>query len=341
MNTQESINTGKLIVSLAEGQVLDSKTSEQLFNSVFSGEVSDIELSAILVAMKQRKESAAEIAGAARSMRRFASRIELEGAETFDTCGTGGDGSHSFNISSAVALILSSMGIGITKHGNRSVSSKSGSADFLEALGIPINLTGAEAGDYFSRHNFIFLFAPNYHPAMKYAMPVRKKLAMRTIFNYLGPITNPAFPRRQMIGVFSPHFLPLYAEVVSQMDYDRVLLYSARNGMDEISPLEPTLVYDVRGERITHFCIDPSRYIDPAEADSLPSHLSPEGNAGIFLETAKGKGPDVLNRLLAMNTALALYAMERGGDFDSCYREALDFITSGRVYGKVRELQEG
>lgn len=327
------------IQTINEGLPLDSEKSEALFDAIFDGKISEIELAAILIAMKIRRETAKEIVGAVRSMRKFALKPEIPGFEPFDTCGTGGDGSHSFNISTAVSIILNALGIAIAKHGNRSVSSRSGSADFLEALKIPISLETSDAREYFDQHRFLFLFAPNYHPAMKHAVPVRRALGVRTIFNYLGPLTNPASPRRQIIGVFHPDFLPLYAEVVSELSFERVLLYSAINGMDEVSPTDTTIVYDVRGAEVSTFPIDPENYLSSEEAASIPTHLSPAENASHFLDCIHSPTPTPLGKLLALNTALALYALDRGETLERNYHTALDSIHSGEVSRKVEMLQ--
>jgi anthranilate phosphoribosyltransferase len=333
------MNVKSFIQTINEGMSLDTAKSEALFDAIFDGKISEIELAAILIAMKIRRETAKEIVGAVRSMRKFALKPEIADFEPFDTCGTGGDGSHSFNISTAVSIILNTLGIAIAKHGNRSVSSQSGSADFLEALKIPISLETSDATEYFHQHRFLFLFAPDYHPAMKHAVPVRRALGVRTIFNFLGPLTNPASPRRQVIGVFHPDFLPLYTEVVSELSFERVLLYSAINGMDEVSPIDTTIVYDIRGTEVSTFPIDPKNYLSPEEAASIPTHLSPAENASHFLDCIQSLTPTPLGKLLALNTALALYALDRGQNLERNYQIALDSIHSGEVSRKVQMLQ--
>ncbi|TAL34468.1 MAG: anthranilate phosphoribosyltransferase [Spirochaetes bacterium] len=330
----------KLIQSITEGNSLDASSSESLFDSIFSGSVSPVELAAILVAMKMRRETSDELVGAARSMRRFAVDPGLEEGNLFDTCGTGGDHSNSFNISTSAALILAAMGVPVAKHGNRSVSSKSGSADFLEALGIPINLQGDAARAYFARHRFLFLFAPLHHPAMKHAMPVRQALGVRTIFNFLGPLTNPASPCRQMIGVFHPGVLPLYADAAASLGFERVLLYSSVSGMDEVSPLEPTVVIDVRGGAKERFTIDPAAMISRAEAESIPTHCSADQNARHFMETVSASAPTPLGKLLALNAALALHARDEATTIADNYRDALDAVVSGQVRRKVESMRE-
>ncbi len=333
------MNTEQLIAQTIEGNTLSMEQSEVLFDSIFDGQLSQIELAAVLAAMKVRKEKPEEISGAIKSMRKFAVSLPIT-ESVFDTCGTGGDHSHSFNISSAVAIILNAMGYSIAKHGNRSVTSKSGSADFYEALNIPVNLSGQDAVRYFNKNKFIFLFAPNYHPAMKHAAPVRKQLGVRTIFNYLGPLTNPLKPKRQMIGVFHPSFLEVYKEAALPLGYERLILYSSKNGMDEVSPLYPTFVIDITNDTYTTFTIEPDKFITKDEALSIPHNLGPQENASIFSETIHSPNPTVLGKLLALNTALALYALDYSESIEKNYNAALEIIHSGVVLKTMKKLQE-
>lgn len=326
------------IRAIGEGEVLCAERSEALFDAIFGGEVSEIELASVLTALKVRGESPAEIAGAARSMRKFVTRLDLEENSHVDTCGTGGDHSFSFNVSSAAAIVMSAAGARVTKHGNRSVTSRSGSADFLEALGIPIGLTNAEARDYFGKKGFIFMFAPNYHPAMKYAAPVRKALGMRTIFNYLGPITNPAFPKRQMIGVFSTDFLETYTSVVAELGYERALVYSSSDGMDEVSPAAATIVCEIEGARVQRTIIEPGDYITKEEAASLPHHMTSGENADLFMETISSGRPTALGKFIALNTALGMYTVKKG-DMRRYFDEALEVVHGGAALRKVNELR--
>ncbi len=328
------------IRTICEGDELCAERSERLFDAVFNGEVSEVELAAVLAAMKIRGETSNEIRGAARSMRKVVTRLPLEENGHLDTCGTGGDHSHSFNLSTAAAIVMSAMGFKVAKHGNRSVTSKSGSADFLEAMGIPIHLEGGEALGYYRRHGFIFMFAPNYHPAMKYAAPVRRALGMRTIFNYLGPITNPAFPAKQMIGVFSRDFLEKYSRVVGDMGYERVLVYSSGDGMDEVSPVSPTLVLEIEGTSINRFTVEPEMFMSAADADNIPHHLDAAGNARAFMDTVESRVETPLGRLVAMNTALGMYTKEKG-DFGRYYSDALGCLHDGTVLKKIGEMKSG
>jgi anthranilate phosphoribosyltransferase len=208
-------------------------------------------------------------------------------------------------------------------------------------LQIPITFEKDALRTYYAQHKFIFLFAPQFHPAMKYAVPVRKQLGVRTIFNVLGPITNPAGPTKQMIGVFSPQFLPEYAQAVARLGYERILLYSAENGMDEVSATHPTLIYDVRGSEITQYTLNPEEFFSAIELSSLPQNCTAEENAAIFMETIDSQIPSPLSKMLALNTALALEILEEKGELQQDYKTALDFIHSGEVLQRVQGLKKG
>ena len=340
VQNSQKISPAISLSKIVDGKTLSSSESEELFVDLFSGNLSEIELSALIVAMRMRGEKSEEIMGAAKSMRAFSQRLTLDNNEIFDTCGTGGDNSHSFNISSSVAIILAAYGIPVAKHGNRSMSSKSGSTDFYEALGIPVNLTGQEAVAYFKNHNFLYMAAPNYHPAMKFAAPVRKKLQIRTIFNYLGPLANPAGTMRQAIGFFSHELLPVYAEAVRALDFERAIVYSSLDGMDEISPYEPTLLYEIEGDRSEKKLFSPEKFISKEEALQIPKGLSAEENARLFEEIISCGHETPLAKLLAMNSAVAMFAHNPQNDISTSFGKALELIISGEVLKKLKCLRE-
>ena len=329
------------LMSVFNGRSIDSIMSEQIFEHLFSGNLSEIELAGMLMAMKFRGETPDEISGAARSMRKFCKTLDLGADTVFDTCGTGGDNSGSFNISTSSAIILSAIGVPVAKHGNRSVSGKSGSTDFLEALGIPVNLKDNDALSYYRNHNFIYMAAPDYHPAMKFAVPVRKQLGVRTIFNYLGPLTNPAGAKRQAIGFFSHELLEKYAQTALQLNYERVILYSSYDGMDEVSPYDKTLVYEIQNDVLSTFTIDPAEYISHEEAASIPVDLDPQENAALFIDTVSSGKETPLAKLLALNSALALFAYDEKTNITNNYHLIMNKITSGEVYRKLRALVKG
>jgi len=332
------MTTKNLLDTVYAGDRLSREQSEILFDKIFAGELDQVQTAGLLVAMKMRKESANEIAGAAIAMRRAALPVLVAQEGLFDTCGTGGDGSQSFNYSSAVSIIIASLGVPVAKHGNRSISSKSGSADFLEALKIPLSLTGEEAQSYFNKHNFLFMFAPVYHPAMKHAAPVRKALATRTIFNFLGPLTNPAKTKRQIIGISSREFLPLYAEAAKQIGFERIALYSSYDGMDEVSPFAPTEVYEITDGSMKTYTLDPSGYITLDEAAKIASGYDAESNARLFIETLGTADPTPLAKAIALNCALALVTSGKASTFSEGFDSALTQITSGKVLDYLSRL---
>jgi anthranilate phosphoribosyltransferase len=333
------MDTKKLLELVYSGSILTTEQTKILFDSIFKGELDERQLAALLGAMKSRGEHPNEIAGAALSMREAALNPQLGTDDLFDTCGTGGDGKHSFNISSAVAIVLNSMGYNIAKHGNRSVSSLSGSADFYEKLGIPVSLGMDEARDYFKKNKFIFLFAPNYHPAMKYAVPVRKALATRTIFNFLGPLTNPAILKKQMIGVYNTFFLPLYSQAAKVLGYDTLTIYSSEDGMDEVSPYAPTRAVRISGTDEERMTFDPTPYITVEEADSIPSKLNAEGNAKLFIDTIEAKEVTPLVKFISLNTALALFTLEAEKEFSKCFEMAVEQFKGDKLRETIEKLQ--
>ncbi len=330
----------QVLSALFEGKSISEQDSEFIFGEIFSGNLSDIELSAMLIALKMKGETPEEISGAAKSMRKFCNKIDVDSRAVFDNCGTGGDSSGMMNISSSVSIILSSLGIPVAKHGNRSVSGKSGSTDFMEAIGIPADLKGTEAEKYFMDKDYIYMAAPNYHPAMKYAVPIRKELATRTIFNYLGPLTNPAGTKRQAIGLFSPELLDKYSQTARNLDFERVIVYSGMDGMDEVSPFEKTMACEIQNGEIRKFKIDPAGFIGTSEASAIPMHLSPQENAELFTETISSGKVTGVSKLLAMNSALALYAYDENSDLKENYERSLAAMTDGTVKSKIDSLKE-
>ena len=313
---------------LLSGQDLTEEEIGTAFERIMSGGADDMEIAAFLVALRAKVESPAEIAGAAKVMRSKVNRVEVE-IDVIDTCGTGGDGARTFNISTAVAFVLAGAGHKVAKHGNRSVSSSSGSADCLEALGIPINLGPLEAARAINEDGFAFLFAPNYHPSMKYAMPARRKLGIRTIFNVLGPLTNPAFASHQVIGVFSKNLVVPIAEVLKVLGLKCAMVVNS--GMDEVSISGPTDFALLKDGAIT------TGKIMPEDAGIASSSIDAivVGNAG---ESAKiiedvftrRLGGPCLNAIL-INAAAGFIVLGDAHDFRGGVDKARSVIREGRA----------
>ena len=228
---------------LLDGEDLSRAESRDVMGAIMAGEATPAQIGGFLVALRLKGETPAEIAGAAEAMRSHAIMVRPKRDDLVDTAGTGGDGGKTFNISTAAALVAAAAGAGVAKHGNRSVSSQSGSADVLEALGFELDLTPERIADSIDTLGFGFMFAPVHHPAMKHAGPVRRELAARTVFNVIGPLTNPAGARAQVVGVYSPHLVPVIADVLAQLDARRAFVVHGAGGIDELSPAGPNLVF--------------------------------------------------------------------------------------------------
>lgn len=242
--------------SVASGKTLNSDEAELFMNLLMEGESSPIQTAGLVAAMSVRGETVAEIVGFARAMRAHSVPIHVP-FDVVDTCGTGGDGGHTFNISTASAFVAAGAGAYVAKHGNRAVSSRSGSADVLQALGAKIDIEVPEAIQCLADTHLCFLFAPQYHPAMKHAGQTRKELGFRTIFNILGPLTNPVGPKRQVLGVFRPELVKTVAEALSELGSEHVLVVHGSGGIDEFSISGETLVAEVSGETVREFELTP------------------------------------------------------------------------------------
>lgn len=325
---------------------------EEIFGRLMDGELSDPLKAALLVALRAKGESAEEIAGAASAMRSRVAPLEgREGRESMgrareeavDTCGTGGDGRHTFNISTAAALVAAAGGVTVAKHGNRSVSSRSGSADVLASLGVDVEMGPAGAGRALDEVGVCFLFAPLFHPAMKEVMPVRRELGVRTLFNVLGPLTNPAGARRQLMGVYEARLVPVLAEVLAQLGSHHALVVHGSDGLDEITTTGPTTVGEARlgddGEaRVEVYEVTPEEVGLPrASLDDLRGG-EPEENAAAMRRVLAGSGGP-LAHVTAFNAGAALYV---GGAVESIREgvgRAMALLDDGTAAAKLEELK--
>src|SRR5438874_2795449 len=246
----------RAIDALASRTDLSSAEAEEVLSEIMHGEASEAQIAAFLIALRVKGETVDELAGLARTMRSLAAHVQSDRDDLLDTSGTGG-GRSTFNVSTTAALIAAGAGCAVAKHGNRSATSRSGSADLLEALGARIDLDAAGVAACLDETGFGFMFAPAHHQATRFVVPVRRELAVRTIFNLLGPLTNPAGARRQLIGVSDPAFRLKIAEAVAQLGVDRALVVSSEDGLDEISVAAPTSVVEVNGEKIARYTLTP------------------------------------------------------------------------------------
>ena len=309
-----------------------------LMRQIMSGEVPPILIAAILIGLRVKKETIGEIAAAAEVMREFATRVPVPDEPILiDTCGTGGDSAHTFNISTAAMFVAAAAGAKIAKHGGRSVSSKSGSADVLEALGADINLKPEQVARTISSAGIGFMFAPNHHSAMKHAAPVRKELGVKTLFNILGPLTNPAGAKQQVMGVFHPDLVGIQARVLQRLGSRRVIIVHGVEGLDEISLSGPTLVAELRDGRIEEYTITPQDFgLTPADPQAIRVNTVDESKAMLLAALANEPGP--ARDVVALNAGASIYVAGLAGTFADGVERALATIESGAARRKVDEF---
>ena len=312
--------------------------TEKLFGALMDGELSEAMKAAMLVALAMKGEAPAEIAGAAAAMRRRVIAIPHNIDRVVDTCGTGGDGKGTFNISTAAAVVAAAAGVPVAKHGNRSVSSRSGSADVLAALDVAIDKTPEEAGSALGSIGIAFLFAPKLHPAMKEVMPVRKELGVRTLFNVLGPLTNPAGARRQVMGVYAESLVEVIGRVQLELGCEHALVVHGSDGLDELTTTGTTRVAEVRGGEVDVYDFEPRDLgIERARPEDLLGG-SPEDNAELFKGVLAGDGGPLAD-VTALNAAAALYVGGVAEDLAAGLARARDAIASGAAARKLEELK--
>ncbi len=309
-----------------------------LMRSVMEGKVPPVQLAAILMGLHVKTESVSEIAAAASVMREFSTKVDSSGLDHLvDTCGTGGDKAHTFNISTTAAFVSAAAGARVAKHGGRSVSSQSGSADVLEALGVNLALTPEEVGLTLREVGLGFMFAPNHHPAMKHAAPVRKELGMRTILNILGPLTNPAGAPNQVMGVFHPDLVGIQARVLKMLGSRHVLTVHGFDGLDEITLTGPTHVAELKHDFITEYTVEPKQFgIDMAPIEAIQVKDCGESKARLEAVLANESGPS--RDIVILNSAAALYVSGVAGSLWDGVALARDAIASGAARAKLEQL---
>ena len=327
----------KILQSVVFGNNLSEQEMMDAMTQVMNGKVSDIQLAAFLTALQVKKETVPEIVGAAKVMRDKAEKVKVKASHIIDTCGTGGDGADTFNISTAVAFVVAGAGVTVAKHGNRAVSSKSGSADVLQCLGVNIDAPLRTIERCIEDVGIGFLFAPLMHKAMKYAAKVRKELGFRTIFNLLGPLTNPAHAHGQVLGVYDSRWVNPLAEVLRDLGSHRALVVHGFDGLDEITLTSKTQVSELKNDNVSAITIDPKEFgYTLCSAQDLKGG-SPEENAEIIrgiLQGASGPKTDIV----VLNAAAAIYV---GGKAESIERGifvAANSIRSGAAFKKLEEL---
>ena len=325
------------LAQLLEGRDLSRSEARTVMGSIMSGEATPAQIAGFLVALRAKGETADEIAGCADAMRAHVLAVHPQRDDLVDTAGTGGDGAQTLNISTAAALVAAAAGAGVAKHGNRAVSSASGSADVLEALGFELELPPERVAASIDELGFGFLFAPTHHPAMRHAAPVRRELAARTVFNVLGPLTNPAGARAQVVGVYAPELVRTIAEVLAQLGASRAFVVHGAGGIDELSPAGPNFVCEVVGGSVR------ARNIDPLElgvARCDPSELrggSPAENAAAIRAVFAGENGGRRSAIL-LNAAGAIAAGGHAEDLREGLELARQAVDSGAAAARLEEL---
>jgi anthranilate phosphoribosyltransferase len=325
------------LARLLDGHDLSRSDARAVMNEVMEGEATPAQIGGMLVALRLKGETAAEIAGCAEAMREHAIAVRPRREDLVDTAGTGGDGARTINISTAAGLVAAAAGAGVAKHGNRAVSSASGSADVLEALGFRLELPPRRIERSIDELGFGFLFAPTHHPAMRHAAAVRQELAARTVFNVLGPLTNPAGARAQVVGVYAPALVRTLAEVLAQLGAGRAFVVHGAGGIDELSPAGPNLVCEVVDGDIREREIDPLELgvprCDPADLRGG----SPAENAAAIRAVFAGENGGRRSAIL-LNAAGAIAASGRARDLREGLELGREALDSGAAAGRLEEL---
>ena len=325
---------------LINGQDLSFAEMQALMRQVMSGELTHAQMAAILVALRIKGESVDEIAAAASVMRELSTKVAtLASPHLIDTCGTGGDGIQTFNVSTVSALVAAAAGAKVAKHGGRSVSSSCGSADVLEALGVNVNLTPAQVASAVEEIGIGFMFAPNHHSAMKHAAPVRRELGVRTLFNLLGPLTNPANAKRQIMGVFSPALTIKLAQVLQQLGSEHVLVVCGADGMDEISFTGDSHIAELKNGQVTEYTINPSQFGMPTHQLASIQIDNAEQSKAMILAVLNGE-LGAARDIVLLNAGAAIYVAGLADSLAAGINKAAEVIDQGLALAKLNALQQ-
>ena len=328
----------EFLTKLKKKEDLSFEDSKKSFEIIMDGKASEDEIYSFLTLLSNKGEVSSEIAGGVFVLRNKSKRVNIKNA--IDTCGTGGDGKNTLNISTASALLLASMGIKVAKHGNKAVSSKCGSGDVLESLNIKINEEPNKVEDKINKYNFGFMFAPNYHSAMKYVGPVRKKIGKRTIFNMIGPLSSPALVKRQVVGVFDKKLLKIFGNGLKNLNTKFAWIVNSEDGLDEISPYAKTNVIQIKNNQISEILIDPKDL--KINADNFRNLLGNDAtfNANKIINIFKGENND-FSKAVCLNAAAGLIVSEKHTKFIDAYKDAQEHILSGKSYKHLKSIQNG
>jgi len=326
----------KYLKKLKNKENLSLDESKAAFEILMEGNATDNEIFNFLTLLSSKGEVSDEIAGGVYVLRNKSKRVNVK--DCVDTCGTGGDGMNTLNISTASALLLSSMGIKVAKHGNKAVSSKCGSGDVLEALNIKIDLEPKDIEEQINKNNFGFMFAPNYHSAMRFVGPIRKKIGKRTIFNMIGPLSNPALVDRQVVGVFDRNLLKIFANALKNIDIKYAWIVNSEDGLDEISPYAKTNVVQLKNGEISEIIIDPKKL--NIGANKFEDLLGDDAqfNADKMINIFKGEDND-FSKAVCLNAAAGLIVNENHQKFHDAYKSTREHILSGKASNHLKKIQ--
>tara|TARA_Y100000590_G_scaffold405512_1_gene493894 strand:- start:814 stop:1806 length:993 start_codon:yes stop_codon:yes gene_type:complete len=328
----------KFLTKLKNRENLSFEESKAAFEILMNGKASDEEIFDFLTLLSAKGEVSDEIAGGVYVLRNKAKKVNVNNC--IDTCGTGGDGKNTLNISTASALLLASMNVKVAKHGNKAVSSKCGSGDVLEELKIKINLDPKNVEIQINKYNFGFMFAPNYHSAMKYVGPTRKKIGKRTIFNMIGPLSSPALVQRQVVGVFDKKLLKIFGNGLKNLNIKFAWIVNSNDGLDEISPYDKTNVVQIKDDQISEIVIDPKDL--GISVNKFEDLLGDDAkfNANKIIDIFKGKDND-FSKAVCLNAAAGLIVSENHNRFIDAYQNAREHILSGKTYEHLKIIQNG
>ena len=332
------ITPQQALVRLIEQREIFYDEMLSLMRQIMSGEVSPVQIAGILIGLRVKKETIGEISAAAFVMREFATQVPVTQREHLvDTCGTGGDAAHTFNISTASAFVAAAAGARVAKHGGRSVSSTCGSADVLEALGVNLNLTPEQVGRSIDQIGIGFMFAPNFHGAMKHAAPVRKELGVRTLFNVLGPLTNPAGAENQVLGVFHPDLVGIQARVLQRLGSQHVLVVNGADGLDEITISGPTYVAELKDGQVNEYTVTPEAFgLKSAPLDDI--RVTNIDQAKAMLLGVLDNRPGAARDIVLLNAGAAIYAAGLSITLAEGVKQAAGAIASGAAKTKLAQL---
>ena len=326
----------KYLEKLINKENLSFNESKEAFEILMEGKASDNEIFDFLTLLSAKGEVSDEIAGGVYVLRDKSKRVNVK--DCIDTCGTGGDGMNTLNISTASAILLSSMGIKVAKHGNKAISSKCGSGDVLEALNIKINLEPKDIEEQINKNNFGFMFAPNYHSAMRFVGPTRKKIGKRTIFNMIGPLSSPALVERQVVGVFDKSLLKIFAEALKNLNIKYAWIVNSEDGLDEISPYAKTNVVQLKNGKISEIIIDPKELNIGANKFNDLLGDDAKFNANKMIDIFKGEDND-FSKAVCLNAAAGLMVAEKNSEFKDAYDSARLHILSGKTFENLKNIQ--